>query len=158
MACCLPLCLLVIVAGMFLLAHTKKENLGNFYKYVALFVVIMGFLGILACAARCAMRCCRMGQHRMEMREYRMMDGDGGMMRHMGGCGMMGHRHMMMGGCCDGMRGCNEGMSQCNEGMMNGCSGDMNQCDMNKDGGSCPMMKGEMHEEMTMKKDSVKKK
>lgn len=38
------LSLLVIVAGMFLLAKTQKENLSNMFKYVSYFVVFSGFV------------------------------------------------------------------------------------------------------------------
>ena len=52
------LCLLVIVAGMFLLAKTQKENLSNMFKYVSYFVIISGFIclfggGTLAIAKKC---------------------------------------------------------------------------------------------------------
>jgi hypothetical protein len=157
--CALSLALLALVAGMMLLNQTKKENLNNFYKFVSWFVIVIAFLSILCVGARSAMRCCPMHRE-MEMREYNMMDRGDMMMGHMRGHGMMGHREMrgsgceMMGGCCNegGMSGCNEGMGQCNEGM--------SECHEGKDGGSCPMMKGdmhEMHEKMEMK-DSVKKK
>jgi hypothetical protein len=172
LACAFALTLLAIVAGMMLLAQTKKENLGNIYKYVSWFVIVCGFLSILAIGARSAMKCCpMMREHRMMMREGRMMDGC--MMGHMGGYGMMGcHREMMGGcgmmnnGCCEGMNsgccnegmmGCHDGMGQCNEGMgqchdgMSECHEGMGECKDGKDGGTCPMMKGGM-------KDSVKKK
>jgi len=154
------LSLLAIVAGMMLLAQTKRENLGNVYRYVSLFVIIMGVLCLLGALGKGAMKCCKMGHRRMEMREYRM---DGGMM--MRGHGMMGHRGMM-GGCGMMERGCcNDMMGGCNENMggMNECKEGMNEeCNEGKDGGSCPMMmhdeKHEGHEGMEMKKDSVKKK
>ncbi len=38
--------LLVIIAGMFLLAKTQKENLSNFFKYVSYFVILVGFLNL----------------------------------------------------------------------------------------------------------------
>lgn len=39
--------LLVIIAGMFLLAKTKKEDLGRFFKFISYTVVISGFAIIL---------------------------------------------------------------------------------------------------------------
>src|SRR5579872_2415529 len=120
--CAFPLALLAIVAGMILLAMTKKDNLGNLYKYVSWFVIVMGALLFLCCGAHCAKRCMRCGEKRMMMKECRMMDDDdddgymmghmGGMMgghRGMGGCGMMmgggccGGGMMMGGGCCSHM-------------------------------------------------------
>jgi hypothetical protein len=169
------LTLLAIVAGMMLLAYTKKENMGNFYKYVSWFVIVMGFLSILCVGAHCGMKCCMMGRQHMMAKE-RMMMGDDGCM--MGGHGMMGyhHRHMMggcgmmmnegcgnggmmngcghMNGCCEGMNQCHEGMSECHEGMSE-CHEGMGQCSEGKDAGSCPMMKGGM---MMEKKDSAVKK
>jgi len=38
--------LLVIVAGMFLLAKTQKENLSNLFKYVSYFIILVGFLNL----------------------------------------------------------------------------------------------------------------
>ena len=58
----LSLALLAIVAGMFLLAKTKSENLGNFYKYVSCFVIIVGFLAVICIGVRTAMRCCHKSQ------------------------------------------------------------------------------------------------
>ncbi|CAN5572824.1 hypothetical protein BH10BAC1_BH10BAC1_12960 [soil metagenome] len=50
--------LLVIIAGMFLLAKTQKENLSNLFKYVSYFVILSGFLmlfggGLLFVAKKC---------------------------------------------------------------------------------------------------------
>jgi len=39
--------LLVIIAGMYLLAKTKKEDLGRFFKFISYFVVISGLAIIL---------------------------------------------------------------------------------------------------------------
>jgi len=165
LACAFALTLLAIVAGMMLLAQTKRENLGNMYKYVSWFIIVCGFLSILAIGAKCAMKCCpMMREHRMMMREGRMMDCR---MGHMGGCGMMsGHRGMMGGcgmmnnGCCEGMNegccnqgmmDCHEGMDQCQDGSLSGCHEGMGECKDGKDCGTCPMMKEGA-------KDSVKKK
>ena len=146
-----PLILIAIVLGMKLLAQTQKENLGNMYKYIAMFVVAMGFLGLLCMGACCIMRhCCHRGE-RGEMRERcMMMHEDGCYEGHMG-CGhMMGCDRHMMGGCNEMMNGgnmeggnCKEG-SECHEGGMGACKegGDMK---------SCPMMSGGHCEE----KDSI---
>jgi hypothetical protein len=160
MICCLPLALLAIVAGLFLLAYTKKENLDHFYKYFAWFVVIMGLLCILGCAFGCAMKMCRMGHERMMMREKMM---DGMMMHRMGSCEMMDEGYCdgmnrydgMRGNCNDGMmNGCHEGMmgGQCHDGMMGSCKGDMDECHMGNGGGSCPMMKEEIKKDTVIKK------
>ena len=52
------LSLIAIVAGMFLLAQTKKDNLGNLFKYVSYFVVVVGFLCLVCISTRCMMRGC----------------------------------------------------------------------------------------------------
>ena len=51
------LSLLAIVAGMHLLAKTKKEDLGKFFKYVSYFVIVVGFLSIACIGARGIMHC-----------------------------------------------------------------------------------------------------
>lgn len=45
------LSLLVIAVGMFLYAKTLKENLSRFFKIVALFIVIVGFLNLFVGSA-----------------------------------------------------------------------------------------------------------
>ena len=59
----LALMLLAVAAGMFLLAQTKKENLGNFFKYVAWIIIIAGFLGVACSVTRsvCRMSGCSYG-------------------------------------------------------------------------------------------------
>jgi hypothetical protein len=54
--------LLVIVAGMFLLAKTQKEGLSNMFKYVSYFVIGCGFFSLFAGGTvfiikRCMMHC-----------------------------------------------------------------------------------------------------
>lgn len=54
--------LLVIIAGMFLLAKTQKENLSNLFKYVSYFVILIGFLnlfggGLIFMAKKCMSHC-----------------------------------------------------------------------------------------------------
>ena len=73
----LSLALLVIIAGMNLLAKNAKENLGSIYKYISYFVIVVGFLSIICIGARCMMRCCNSNHGRCgtsqpceEEREY----------------------------------------------------------------------------------------
>ena len=54
--------LLVIVAGMFLLAKTQKDGLSNMFKYVSYFVIGCGFFSLFAGGTvfiikRCMMHC-----------------------------------------------------------------------------------------------------
>lgn len=122
----LALALIAIVFGAKLLAQSQKENLGAMYKYLAWFVIAMGFLIILGDGAKVIMRCCRMHNQGMMRREM-MMNGGGG---------MMGHR--MMGGCQ--MRNCDGGNMSCGDDpccrmMMNQCNG--NTCCTGMNGGNC---------------------
>lgn len=104
----IPLTLLVITGGMFLLAKTQKENLGNLFKYISYFVIVVGFLALLCTTAR-------------------------GVKRMMGGSCMKAEKCMPMqmncmqggmGGCCNQMM-----MSGgCNHGMMSGCSHETEKC------------------------------
>jgi hypothetical protein len=50
--------LLVIIAGMFLLAKTQKENLSNLFKYVSYFVILVGFLNLFGGGAFFVMKKC----------------------------------------------------------------------------------------------------
>lgn len=151
------LALLVIVAGMKLMAQTQKDNLGNLYKYVSWFVVVMGFLCLLCVGMHCAMRCCHKHERMNRHCEMYMHEGcDGGMMNcnrgMMGGCmmhqgcdEMMGNSNCNMSGSCNNMGNCKEDMGSCNMG----------------DGGTCPMMKDGKHCEekdsvVIIKKDSKK--
>ncbi len=59
--------LLVIIAGMFLLAKTQKENLSNLFKYVSYFVIRVGFLNLLGggavfMAKKCMRHCMNQSQ------------------------------------------------------------------------------------------------
>jgi hypothetical protein len=116
------LALLVIAAGMKLLIHTKKELLGNFYKFVSWFVIAMGFLMFvfICCSAG---RMCFKHERMMKMMEekhhsfydkmgdgagcFRMMQGcccDGMMMKHHGG--MMKYHGCKVGECDEEMEEC----------------------------------------------------
>jgi hypothetical protein len=134
------LCLLVIVAGMKLLAQTQKDNLGNLYKYVSMFIIVMGFLSLLCVGVHCIMGCCHRGEHRMMMRKCRMMDND---CSGVNGCGdemgcERGMRHndrcMMQSGDCNMSGNCIMN-GKCSEG--SDCKEDMNS--------NCPMMNSSMH-------------
>jgi len=130
------LALLVIVAGMKLLINTKKEMLGNFYKFVSWFVIVMGFLMLLftCCSGMCHM--CFKKERMMKMMEER---------HHFYG-GMQGEE-----GCCKMMHDCYGGAEMkehCNkyEGAYEKgeCEEEMEECAMKK--------------HMEGKKDSVMKK
>ena len=157
------LALLVIVAGMKLLAQTQKETLSNLYKYVSWFTVIMGFL-ILICIG------CRMVIHGFHHGD-RMMEGRGHMMEEgyftsppmmgsqRGDCMMMQdcHRKMecrgdMMGdGGCKARERCCGKHEDCYEKADGECHHlGKEKCD--EESKECPMKKGEM-----FKKDSIKK-
>jgi hypothetical protein len=60
------LLLTAIAAGMFLLAKTNKDGLGNFYRFVSWFIIVSGFLGILLCGMMCLFRMCCGGFHNRE--------------------------------------------------------------------------------------------
>jgi hypothetical protein len=129
--------LLVIVAGMFLLAKTQKDNLSSFFKYVSYFVILVGFLNFFGggacmlahmCMKHCAAQCkehCEKGH---------------GKHGHMKDDMMMEKRMMMMhghGDCCMGEEKC--------MGMEQGCP----EAGMKHEGACC---KDKM---MMMKKDTV---
>ena len=53
--------LIAIVAGMFLLAKTKKEELGLFFKVVSYIVIAVGFAALICLAVRCFCGTCHNG-------------------------------------------------------------------------------------------------
>lgn len=62
LATTISLGLIAVVAGMFLLAKTKTENLGTFFKIVSYSIVAIG-LGVVLCTATCGIchmmsKCC----------------------------------------------------------------------------------------------------
>jgi hypothetical protein len=159
--------LIAIVFGAKLLAQSHKDNLGALYKYLAWFVIVMGFLVLLCDGARGLLGMCHRGERGMMNRECMMMDRGGDDRCMMGGSGyqMMMHYHrgdmMRHGGCCDeGMMNCSDGGScsmhgdgNCSDGIGNCKEGDMNSCKDDGKGTGCPMMGG-----MKDKKDSAKAK
>lgn len=93
--------LLVIVAGMFLLAKTQKDNLSNLFKYVSYFVIIVGFLNLFYGGIHFIMKQCSR-HYAAEMKHYKKYDKHDKMMMYQqmhcadgmmdpGKCGMMGH-------------------------------------------------------------------
>jgi hypothetical protein len=63
------LSLIAIVSGTFLLAKTKSEALGSFFKFISWFVIIMGFLSLICLGIRCMKHSChREGKCGKEMR------------------------------------------------------------------------------------------
>ena len=70
--------LLSLTAGTFLLAKTKKEELGIFYRVVAWFVIVFSILLITCSAIRCIIgRPHKMNNGQSEMMRHRMMGGMG---------------------------------------------------------------------------------
>lgn len=100
---CVAALLLALTGGMFLLAKTKKDNLGTFFNVVSWFIIVLSFLVLICCGIRCAAgKACRMKMncHRNEMMWKE--DGDCGRMR--GRCQeRMMHEEMENGECEEGM-------------------------------------------------------
>jgi len=152
------LSLLSLIAGVWFLYKTQKENLSILYKIAAWAVIIITLGNMLCCGMRCMMHC---GKERNECREMNQCE----MGMGMGECGMMGQgmcrmhgmsRHMMMckegdGDCEMGMGSCGEGRGECKEGK-GSCEEEEMEC--SKKGEKC---KGDEKGEckMKMKKDSV---
>ncbi len=167
---CMPyissaLLLLALTAGTFLLAKTKKDGLGLFYKIVSWTVIIVASLALLCCLGRCIckMRCggwerhCETGmQNCMHGGGCGMMGGGNCMMQ--GGCGMMGGGQMHGGGCGMMMQGGCCGM--CGGGGMMECHKMKGHCEMDDDDDDeCCEGKGEKCEKkIEIKKDTVIKK
>ncbi len=131
--------LLVIIAGMFLLAKTQKENLSNFFKYVSYFVILAGFLnlfggGLFFIAKTCIRHC--NSQSQMNWDNY------GNCKKHEKGCS-----YMEM--CKDGENMCEEeGTEMCVEKrIVSNCQEMKEEC---KKGEATTCCKDKM-----MKKDSI---
>jgi hypothetical protein len=156
------LALIAIVFGAKLLAQFQKESLGALYKYLAWFVIVMGFLVLMCDVAHSLMRMCHRGDANRMNTEYMMMNGDGnGMMG--GNCPMMMHHGDMrheggMMNCGGNSNCCMHGGDMCHDGGMMNCKDDGKggaSCNEGggMSGGSCSMM-GNMKD----KKDSAKAK
>lgn len=134
--CCISFALLLIAiaAGMFLLAKTNKDNLGNFFRFVSWFIIVSGLLGVLFCGMTCMFCICCPGMEHEKMMMFR--HGPGTCDENM----QWGERHMMMKkfydddecpmmkkNCCKGEE---EGNCCKEEGEKNGCC-DKGNCDKN---------------------------
>ena len=163
----LALLLLAIAGGMFLLAKTNKDNLGNLFRFVSWFIIVSGFLALFLCGLMCiCSMCCHgggMDRERMMMMHQGMMSneecggGEGSCNRqviikkfgnngdmncpgmHHGGCKEEGKCDLSSGSCCKEMKGGN--------------------CEMEMKGGNC-CKEGNKECKMEMKKDTaiIKKK
>ena len=131
--------LLVIIAGMFLLAKTQKENLSNLFKYVSYFVILVGFLNLFGGGAFFVMKRCM--QHCMSKSQDH--------------CGKKDSCHKKSKKSCSRMEMCEEG-GECEEGRAQMCiekrmvingEGMSEGCEK---GCEKPCCKGKM-----MKKDSI---
>ena len=143
--CCISFALLLVAlaAGMFLLAKTNKDNLGNLFRFVSWFIIVSTFLGIIGCGMCCMLRmCCHSNMDRNTMMYDRcgMNQDCGGMMP-----GNFNKKIMIRDWDekeCDGMKGNCEMKGGCE--MKGSC----------EKGGSC-CMDGMKEKNMDLKKDSV---
>jgi len=146
------LALIAIVYGAKLLAQSQKESLGALYKYLAWFVIAMGFCVLLCDGVHGILRMHSMRQDGM-MRHEMMRGGD----CMMGGGPMWMHHHRDMcndNNCCDGMMNCGPNNNCCDPANMNCHDGSMNSSCKGGMPADCPMM-GNMK---CCKSDSVKEK
>lgn len=102
---CIAVLLIALTAGMFLLAKTKKDNLGIFYSVASWFVIVVSLGCLLCCGIRSVVSGCH-GGSRCE-KEIMINKGGDGMQCHK----KMGDHHKMMrmemrGNCCDMKEGC----------------------------------------------------
>lgn len=132
--------LLVIIAGMFLLAKTQKENLSNLFKYVSYFVILAGFLNLFGGGAFFVVKKCM--QHCVSKCQDH--------------CGKKDKCHKKNKKSCSRMEKCEEGEGMCEEGGMEMCIEKRIVINGEEMGEGCekgcekPCCKGKM-----MKKDSV---
>jgi hypothetical protein len=120
---------LAIIAGMYLLAKTKAESLGKFFRFTSWLVIVVSGLSLL-CQVGCGM--CRMACYSgvcppSENCMPRMMEEHGCMDRMKGSCSMHEGCQGMEEGC--GRKSC-DGMSEshgkcCDEMHESGCDHDM---------------------------------
>ena len=100
----ISIALLALAAGMLLLDKTKKEALGNFFRYISWFIIIVSLLVIACELTRSAIRItCHHGHyddHDMGMGHHgmRMMHGKGMRMDY---CEEMRGGKKMRGYCCE---------------------------------------------------------
>lgn len=113
--CCVAssLSLLALVAGAFLLAKTRKDDLGAAFKWLSYFVIFASLTIFICSAGHDIARCmgCK-GKSACPMMQDCEKSSSceaGGMMRGHGQCPEMSSRcggHGMKGGSCEGMKGC----------------------------------------------------
>lgn len=107
----LSLSSLVILAGLYLLSRSKKENLSNVYQFSSYAAIVLGFLLFAGTIVGGGMRMmhCKKGHHAQSMCSP--MHHGGAMSMCGSSCGMKGHGmmgHGMKGMC--GMKGGHHGM------------------------------------------------
>lgn len=98
------LSLIAIAAGTFLLAKTKNEALGGFFKFVSWFVILVGFLCIVCIGVRGITHCGFGGKDQCGKQECCKTMGGADCMRGKAGCDEMmegrGHHGAMGKECC----------------------------------------------------------
>jgi len=121
--------LLAAVAGMYLLAKTKTEALGKFFKFISWLVIIVAGLSLLcqlgraACRMICCTDMCPPSENCMPdmMEKHGHMKGMNGDCKMHSGCCEMSREECCSGSHCDEMKGshgkcCDEmaGEKECN--------------------------------------------
>ncbi len=108
----IPLTILALAAGVYLLIHVKQSGLGPLYKYLGWLVVVLSLLFIVCCVVRGARH-----NHRMEECH---MSGQCGMSRH----GEAACPYMKSPACCAQGGSCNMqgGHAECNMGAQGCCA------------------------------------
>lgn len=97
---------IVLIAGMFLLAKSKKDNLGKMYNGVAYgtisFSLLVIVFAIVGCCCMCCMKNCKKGDKCESKKECKMdcEDKKGCSMNAGGGSCSKGESCPMMGGSC----------------------------------------------------------
>lgn len=131
MAGVLLFALAVALGGLFMLAYSKKENLGRFYSISALVAVIFacsvfvfGIAGGIMCTVCGHCKDGKKGKMKHMMMMERMHGGRHGNWMQSGECEMGGNG----GSCYRGMK-CGGGMEACEGMKMHGCK-DMKKCKM----------------------------
>ena len=128
---CLSFALIVLMAGLFLLAYAKKEGLGKLTKFAAYVAIVFGtvaFLGGIT-AATLKASCC--GKNRTECPMMSKCDKGGDACPMQSGHCDKGGDASMMGHCDKGMENCPMNNGHCDKGMENcpkSASGDMAGC------------------------------
>lgn len=130
----LSLAMLVLLAGLFLLAYAKKEGLGKMTKIASYVAILFGtfiFVGGLLCAAMCKGKCCG---NKCEKEKMECHEGNGG--GHCESRDMECHEGMVESHCEKGdMKDCcKEGKMECKNSDKDCCKEDKGECkDAEKD-------------------------